>query len=955
MADTMRGQPVGSMTHMHFSADTDTPDTTPEVSPPNPGVYRGRDLAWLDFNERVLAQSEDESLPLFDRLRFLGICESNLDEFFMKRIALLRRRIDLGLEKATHDGLSVRQQLAETRSQVKGLLARQTALWEQQLRPSLVSEGLRITAIEDLPPRYQARVDEWFHRHVFPILTPLAVDPGHPFPFISNLSRNFGLLLADPEEPQPRFARVKIPDAIPSWVRVPVHGPVGPIQGSTPCRIIRVADIVRRNLESIFPGLRILEVLEFRVTRGVGLEDDDDDVQDLAEWVRASLRHRRFAEAVRLEVAADSSTELTQLLLEELDLEPESLYVRGTPLSWIGLKDFAAADRPDLTAKKWQPIVPVRLADQDEPIFRAIRSGDILVNHPYDSFHASVERFIAEAADDPSVVAIKQCLYRTEPDSPFIHSLLRAAEAGKQVTCLVELRARFDEDRNLQLTRTLERHGVHVAYGVVGLKTHAKCSLVIRQEGGGYRAYAHVGTGNYHSVTANLYSDCGLLTCNEEITEDVIQVFNFLTGRSRHRDYKKLLVAPVTMRDGFVERINREIEHAKAGQPSRMVAKMNQLEDPMMMQAIVNASQAGVQCDLLVRGFCCLKAGVPGVTDNVRIISVIGEFLEHARIFYFADGQEDPMQGEWFIGSADWMNRNLSQRVEVAVPIEDLAARKRLCRILDVQIRDRHDAWVMNHDGGWDLREVDADAADGSPERLGTFATLRRDAMRAALDAMQDSKARSSVLRQLSERPSEPAPPVGLGGVERMAGMALLEGPWRTASEIGRRLHISPSLTAATGSKLAKNGFISIRKLGRHTVWSVTPLLSDALGGPLSLLRPDDWEVDWLSRRIARALRIEGWRMISKGATALVLAAESPEGERHGWCIKSDRRGAAQMLHEAMTDELSMIHAVGIDADVVKVLRQARRSMLPSERSRLKVLTLGTVLQRTSIEGDPNE
>jgi len=928
-------------------------DTDCAIEPPNDELYIGRDLAWLDFNERVLAQAEDASRPLFDRIRFLTICESNLDEFFMKRTALLRRRIELGLEKATHDGLSVRQQLAEARKRVTRLLARQQTVWREQLHPGLLAEGIRVTPVEDLPRRYQDRVDDWFHRHVFPLLTPLAVDPGHPFPFISNLSRNFGVMLVGPGEDQARFARVKIPDAIPSWVRVPVHGPVGVVQDTTPCRVVRVADIVRRNLESIFPGMRILDVLEFRVTRGVGLEgDDDDDVQDLAEWVRASLRHRRFAEAVRLEVGGDTAPEVVQLLLEELDLEPESLYQRGTPLEWGGLNDLTKFDRPDLSSPRWQPIVPRRLADEDEPIFDAIRRGDILVQHPYDSFHASVERFIAEAAADPDVVAIKQCLYRTEPESPFIHSLLAAAEAGKQVTCLVELRARFDEHRNLQLTRTLEKHGVHVAYGVVGLKTHAKCSLVIRREGGAFRAYAHIGTGNYHPGTANLYSDCGLLTCSEEITEDVLQVFNYLTGRSRHRDYEKLLVAPVTMRSSLRALIDTEIEHARAGRPARIIAKMNQLEDPKMMRAIIKASRAGVQCDLIVRGFCCLRAGVPGYTENVRIRSIIGDFLEHARIFYFSAGQESPRDGKWFIGSADWMSRNLSQRVEVVVPIEDHAARKRLHRILSVNLRDGKDAWQMRPDGAWSAETPQEDAGEDSPEAAGTFATLRRDAMRAQVEAMEDARARSAAMRPSPPPREEAEPRQQLGGVERIAGMALLESPWRTATELGRRLHISPSLTTATGRRLADGGYIERMHVGRHVVWVPTPALASALGGPLSVLQGRHAATSWLRRRMARCLRIEGNRVTRTSEAGIDFVSEPSEGDRHGWFFKSDRRGAAKSLQDALTDEVTEIHAVGMDAEVLQVLRRAKAALPPADRRRVKVHALGFVLNRSNVEED---
>ena len=937
-------------THKHIQGEG---TTSVDTAPPNPDLYIGRDLAWLAFNERVLAQAEDETRPLFDRLRFLAICESNLDEFFMKRAALLRRRIELGIDKITHDGLSVRKQLAAARTQVHRVVQRQTRLWQSVLRPRLIDEGIRLTTMEDLPARYQSRVDDWFHRHVFPLLTPLAVDPGHPFPFISNLSRNFGVLLTDPGESETRFARVKIPDAVPTWVRVPVHGPVGEVQDTTPCRVVRVADVVRRNLESIFPGMRILEVLEFRVTRGIGLEeDDDDDVQDLAQWVKASLRHRRFAEAVRLETAEDSSPTLVNRILEELELDPESHYERSIPLEWAGLMDLTRFDRGDLSSPKWQPIVPVQLADRDEPIFDAIRRGDILVNHPYDSFHASVERFIAEAADDSNVVAIKQCLYRTDPDSPFIHSLLRAAEAGKQVTCLVELRARFDEDRNLQLTRTLEKHGVHVAYGVVGLKTHAKCSLVIRREGGAFRAYAHIGTGNYHAGTATLYSDCGLLTCEDEITGDVIQVFNYLTGRSRHRDYEQLLVAPVTMRSHFLNCIEREIEHAQAGRPARIVAKMNQFEDPLMMQAIIRASQAGVSCELIVRGFCCLKAGVSGFTDNVRITSIIGDFLEHARIFHFAAGRKEPLRGEWYIGSADWMKRNLAQRVEVVTPITDKQVRKRLQRIIEVNLADRRNAWSMNPVGGWHRLNPPADADEDGPELRGTFATLRRDAVRAEIEGLADRKAASRMLRRLPDPKSSEDDTPRLGGVERLAGLALLDGPWRTASEIGKRLKLSPALTTATGRQMAASGHIEVFKVARHTIWTPTPLLAQAVGGPLTLLQRSDRASEWLAGRIRRWLRIDGWRVRRGDGAPIDLIAESKAAGRHGWLIKADRRGAGRMLREAMADEWTMLHAVGTTPEIVAVLRRARASMRSPEQRRVQVQSLAAMLRQTGVE-DP--
>ncbi|MCH2141508.1 MAG: polyphosphate kinase 1 [Phycisphaerales bacterium] len=942
------------MTHSSESTTTKATPLNSDGSPPDPALYVGRDIAWLDFNRRVLAQAQDDRRQLFDRIRFLGICESNLDEFFMKRVALLRRRIELGLEKATHDGFSVKQQLEAARKKVVSIQADQEALWTESIEPLLRREGIRITKIEDLPARLQTKVDAWFQKRVFPLLTPLAVDPGHPFPFISNLSRNFGVMLAEPGESDMRFARVKIPDLIPSWIRVPTNGPVGEIQGETPCRVIRVADLVRRNLDSIFPGLRIVEVLEFRLTRGIGLEDgDDDDVEDIAEWVRASLRHRRFAEAVRLETPPNPPPALVQLLLEELELQPSSHHQRGGPLEWGGVLDLTRFDRPDLSAPRWRPIVPAELADPHEPIFEAIRRGDIFVNHPYDSFRASVERFIRESADDPDVVVIKQCLYRTEPDSPFIRSLLRAADAGKQVTCLVELRARFDEDRNLQLTRTLEKHGIHVAYGVVGLKTHAKCSLVIRREGGGYRAYAHVGTGNYHPSTANLYSDCGILTTRASVTDDLVQFFNYLTGRSLHRDYEQLLVAPVTLQNRLLALIEDEIQSAQQGRPSRIIAKMNQLEDTTIMKALIRASQAGVSIDLIVRGFCCLRAGVPGFTENIRVTSIIGDFLEHGRIYHFARGSSDPMRGDWYIGSADWMDRNLTQRVEVVTPIEDSTARKRLHEIFKVQLEDRHDAWSMQPEGTWTRRHPDTTELDqDGPASLGTFATLRRRAMRAEVDAARQTRARSVVIR---ETPSPvPIEEVSvLGGVERLVGLAILEAPWRTASEVGRRLGLSPSLLRSTGKRLHANSYLNSVRLGRHLIWIPTPQLAEALGGPMSLLQGgDDPGRVWLVSRLARWLGKHSERVERRGVMPFDVIADSPKYGRVGWAIRLVQRPAGNWLRDLISARLDRVEVVAVDARSATAVSKARTSLDVETRRRVQVQTVASLLKKTDFEDE---
>lgn len=694
----------------------------------DPANFVGRDLAWLRFNNRVMAEAEDPDLPLFDRLRFLGICSSNLDEFFMKRIALLHKRVTTSSEKRTHDGLTVRQQLQACREEVLRLQDRQAILWKQSLLPSLESEGITISDWKSLSHEQRGRVDTWFHEMVFPILTPLAVDPGHPFPFISNLSLSLGVLLSEPGSSTRRFARVKIPDGLPGWIRVPKSGEVEGMDGSTPVTVISTCDVIRNNLHEIFPGMEIDDSLLFRVTRGAGLEEDDEDIEDIMEFVQESLRHRRFAEAVRLETPREYSEDIASLLLEELELDAESHYARDGLLDYMSINELGEIDRPDLRTPRWSPVTPVRLRDGEADIFGIIRKQDVLVHHPYESFDSSVERFIHAASLDRNVLAIKQCLYRTDIDSSFIASLVRAADSGKQVSCIVELRARFDEDKNLQLTRLLEKHGIHVAYGILDLKTHAKTSLVVRREGAKLRAYGHIGTGNYHSGTARLYSDVGLLTARPEITGDLIELFNFLTGRSRYRDFSELLVAPVTMRSSFYRLIDAEIEAARQGKPARIMAKMNQMEDTGIMRRLIEASQVGVQVDLSVRGFCCLKPGLPGLTENIRIISVIGKFLEHSRIFHFANAQKDPLKGHWYIGSADWMKRNLDGRVEVIVPIQDMTARRRLMRILEVNLSDRQNAWQMQPDGSY-ARDRLLEATAGTPQADGTFVTLCNDIM----------------------------------------------------------------------------------------------------------------------------------------------------------------------------------------------------------------------------------
>lgn len=692
-----------------------------------------RDLSWLEFNRRVLRLATDQRTPLLVRVKFLAIFASNLDEFFMKRIALLRRDASTGLQRRELWGMTAAEHLAAVRRVIRGLQMEQAECFESDIKGALAGKGIQLLRWSELKPDEQARVERWYRQSVFPILTPLAVDPGHRFPFISNLSESLGVMLSPPEQPEERlFARVKVPEMHPRWVRSDDPGAAlkPPLPGQA-LRLVNIEEVIRHNLDDLFPGMRIESVMPFRVTRNSEIEPDEDS-DDLLETVEEALKARRFAQVVRLEVSPDAPKRLLDFVCEELELDAEDVYHRGGPLEYGDLFAIGSLKMPDLAYSAWTPVAPSRLADEDADIFQVIRRGDLLVHHPYESFAASVERFIRSAARDPKVVAIKQTIYRTSADSPFIPELARAAESGKQVACLVELRARFEEMANVQRAQQLEKAGVHVAYGVVGLKTHTKIALVVRREAdapGGLRTYAHIGTGNYNSITAQLYTDLGLMTCDPRITGDVVELFNYLTGRSRKRDYERLLVAPVAMKQQFLALIDAEMANARRGLPARVIAKMNALEDDVMIERLYEASRAGVRIDLIVRGFCCLRPGVPGMSENIRVISVIGRFLEHSRLFYFASGRDEPSDGEWYIGSADWMHRNLDYRVEAATPIVDRALRRRLWDVLSAMLADERDAWDMNPDGTYTQRVPQADADPMSPATMGAFAYFMRQTL----------------------------------------------------------------------------------------------------------------------------------------------------------------------------------------------------------------------------------
>ena len=682
--------------------------------------FLDRDASWLEFNRRVLHEAIDERSPLLDRVRFLSIFSNNLDEFFMKRVGAMKRQTAAG-RKRNKDGDSVAERLAMTRTLVLELLELQADCYRDSILPALRAAGVHLLAWNELDEAERVEMKAFFRRSVFAILTPLAVDPGHPFPFISNLSESVGMVLRHPEQEENLFARIKVPEVLPRWVRLNARG------DQALWRFVSLYDIIRHNLEDLFPGMRVMQTTLFRVTRSADLDLDPSSGEDLRDLVEEELRQRRFAPVVRLEFAGHIDTSMRQLLEEELEVSLDDIYHVEGELDYQDLGPIADLNIPQLHGEAWVPTIPPALLDPEADIFSIIRKNDILVHHPYESFTASVERFISAAADDPKVLAIKMTLYRTGDESVFVHTLIRAAEARKQVVCLVELKARFDEERNIQLAHALEKAGVHVVYGVVGLKTHTKTALVVRQDSDGLRCYAHIGTGNYNTQTARQYTDIGLLTAKTEITDDLVELFHYLTGRSLQRSYRKLIVAPVNMRDHVLELIYREIDHRRSERPAHIIAKMNSLEDRRVCEALYAASSAGVEIDLLIRGFCCLRPGVPGLSDNIRVISVLGRFLEHSRITYFRNGSEDPVEGEFQIGSADWMYRNLLARVEVAVPVEDRAHRQRLWEILQVMMADNRQAWDMHHDGSYVQRRPAAGERDRGTHQVLMEQTRQRN------------------------------------------------------------------------------------------------------------------------------------------------------------------------------------------------------------------------------------
>ena len=666
--------------------------------------FADRELSWLSFNERVLELAEDESLPLLERAKFLAIFASNLDEFFMVRVAGLKRRLDAGIAVRAASGLMPRDLLELILGRTRLLMDRHATCFGDSVLPGLRAEGIQLLRYNQATDGERALLQRTFAEKVFPVLTPLAVDPAHPFPYISGLSLNLAVVVRNPGTGTELFARVKVPQSLPRFLQV------------GPERFVPLEDVIAANLSDLFPGMDILQQHSFRVTRNEDVEVEEDDAENLLKALERELNRRRFGPPVRLEVERSIDPYVLELLVRELGISEGEVFSLPGPLDLTGLWTIYGLDREGLKEAKFLPKTSPQLSEVETAappdVLEAMRDHDVLLHHPYDSFSTSVQRFLEQAAADPKVLAIKQTLYRTSGDSPIVDALIDAAEAGKQVLALVEIKARFDERANISWARKLERQGVHVVYGLVGLKTHCKLSLVVRDEGERLRRYVHIGTGNYHPKTARLYEDMGLLTADPAVGEDVSNVFNVLSGYSMNTTYNRLLVAPHSIRTGLVERIEREVAHHRAGRPARVRFKCNSIVDEGIIDALYRASQAGVPVDIWVRGICAVRPGVPGLSENIRVHSVLGRFLEHSRAYEFANGGDT----ETWIGSADLMHRNLDRRVEVLVRLGAEHAAQ-VSGLIDMGFDDSTKAWIGQPDGSWIPHITDSDGSRAATSR----------------------------------------------------------------------------------------------------------------------------------------------------------------------------------------------------------------------------------------------
>jgi polyphosphate kinase len=686
-----------------MTVSQENPDNSPIAASPEPITsvdrFLDRELSWLAFNQRVLELAEDDRLPVLERAKFLAIFASNLDEFFMVRVAGLKRRIATGIAVRAANGHTPREVLENIWERAHAMQREQAQVFHADVIPGLLEAGIELLRWQDLTQNERADMDRFFDAQVFPVLTPLAVDPSHPFPYISGLSLNLAVVVRNPVSGTELFARVKVPPSLPRFVKV------------APQRFVPLEDVIGAHLDDLFPGMQILQNHSFRVTRNEDVEVEEDDAENLLLALERELMRRRFGPPVRLEVEQSIDPHVLELLMSELDVNEHEVFRIPGPLDLTGLWDFYALDRDDLKLRKFVSKTSRQLAGVESAsapdVLACIRERDILLHHPYDSFSTSVHLFLEQAAVDPNVLAIKQTLYRTSGDSPIVDALITAAQEGKQVLAIVEIKARFDEENNIAWSRKLEEAGVHVVYGLVGLKTHSKLSMVVRNDGDQLRRYCHIGTGNYHPKTARLYEDFGLLTCSTSVGDDVANLFNVLSGYSMNTEYDRLLVAPHSVRSGLLERIDREIEHHEQGRPARIRFKVNALVDEKVVDALYRASAAGVPVEIWVRGICSLRPGVPGLSESIHVISILGRFLEHSRCYGFENGGVP----ELWIGSADMMHRNLDRRVEALVQLRDPQHLTEINELFDLAFDAGTSAWDLNPDGSWTRRTRSADGA----------------------------------------------------------------------------------------------------------------------------------------------------------------------------------------------------------------------------------------------------
>ena len=662
-----------------------------------PEHFLNRELSWLEFNSRVLNEAKTVSTPLLERVRFLSIYTSNLDEFVMKRVGGLKAHLDSSYKSYSLDGLFPDQQLELIREKIL-IDNEQLEKTFKEIKNELKKHEIFLSHWSDLTTKEKEYCHQYFEKELYPILTPLSVDSGRPFPFISNLSYSFGLIIQNPMSKEKKFSRVKVPEGSHEWIEIPASS-------KNKRKFINTSEIIENNLSKLYHGMSIINVMPFRITRNADWEHDDEDTEDLLGLIEESVNIRRLQEPIRIECLKNHDKGMLEYLMKEMGLTESELYMYSENLDYLSLASLCNLKLPELKNKEWRPLTPPYFSDLD--MFEVIDKEDRLVHHPYENFKTSVERFIIDASRDSDVLSIKMTLYRTEDNSPFIQALINAAENGIQVVCLIELKARFDEKRNIQWARKMEQAGVHVVYGIVGLKTHSKIAMVVRRDKSGeLLRYVHIGTGNYNSKTARLYTDLGLFTTDQKITSEINEVFNYLTGTSLMLDYEHLLVSPVNAKSKFLKKIQQQEQRAKNGKKGYIFAKMNSLEDPVIIEALYKASKEGVKVDLIVRGFCCLKPALKGLSENISVYSVVGRFLEHSRIYYFSDGNEE-WSGEFFIGSADWMHRNLHSRVEVMVPIYSRKIKKDLSKFIEILLSDKYKSWKMKSDGTYEQLKGD--------------------------------------------------------------------------------------------------------------------------------------------------------------------------------------------------------------------------------------------------------